>query len=36
VASFNNLLVTGLDADLEKLIHIPGATVGAALLQFDG
>jgi porin len=36
VASFNNLFVTGLDADLEKLIHIPGATVGAALLQFDG
>ena len=36
VASFNNLLVTGLDADLEKLIHIPGATVGASLLQFDG
>jgi porin len=36
VASFNNLLVTGLNADLEKLIHIPGATVGAALLQFDG
>jgi porin len=36
VASFNNLFVTDLDADLDRLIHIPGATVGAALLQFDG
>ena len=36
VASFNNLLVTGLDADLGKLINIPGATLGAALLRFDG
>jgi porin len=36
VASFNNLFVIGLDADLDKLIHIPGATVGAAMLQFDG
>ena len=36
VASFNNLFVTGLNADLGKLINIPGATVGAALLQFDG
>ena len=35
-ASFNNLFVTGLDADLDKLIHVPDAMVGAALLQFDG
>lgn len=28
VASFDNLFVTGLDADLDKLIHIPGAMVG--------
>jgi porin len=35
-ASFNNLLVTGLAADLDKLAHIPGATVGAAMLRFDG
>jgi porin len=35
-ASFNNLLVTGLDADLDKLVHISGASVGAALLRFDG
>ena len=34
--SFNNLLVTDLDADLEKLAHIPGASFGAALLRFDG
>ena len=36
VASFNNLFVTGLDADLDKLVNIPGATVGAFLLRFDG
>jgi carbohydrate-selective porin OprB len=36
VASFNNLFVTGLNADLDKLVNIPGATVGAALLRFDG
>jgi porin len=35
-ASFNNLLVTDFDADLEKLLQIPGATFGAALLRFDG
>jgi porin len=34
--SFNNLLVVDLQADLEKLAHIPGATFGAALLRFDG
>ena len=36
VASFNDLFVTALDADLDKLVHIPGAMVGAALLRFDG
>jgi porin len=36
VASFNNLFVTGLNADLDKLVNIPGAIVGADLLQFDG
>lgn len=36
MASFNNLFVTGLDVDLDKLVHIPGATVGSALLRFDG
>lgn len=35
-ASFNNLLVTDLDADLDKLAQIPGASFGAALLRFDG
>jgi porin len=34
--SFNNLLVTCLQADLDKLAHIPGATFGVALLRFDG
>jgi porin len=34
--SFNNLLVADLDADLDKLAHIPGASFGAALLRFDG
>ena len=34
--SFNNLLVTDLDADLDKLAHIPGASFGAAMLRFDG
>jgi porin len=34
--SFNNLLVTDLDADLDKLAHIPGASFGVALLRFDG
>jgi porin len=34
--SFNNLLLTDLDADLDKLAHIPGASFGAALLRFDG
>jgi len=36
VASFNNLFVAGLNADLDKLVNIPGAMVGAALLRFDG
>jgi carbohydrate-selective porin OprB len=36
MASFNNLLVADFDADLEKLAHIPGASLGAALLRFDG
>jgi porin len=35
-ASFNNLFVVGLDIDLDKLLRIPGATVGASLLRFDG
>jgi porin len=34
--SFNDLLLTDLDADLDKLAHIPGASFGAALLRFDG
>ena len=34
--SFNNLLVADLDADLDKLAQIPGASFGTALLQFDG
>jgi porin len=34
--SFNNLLVADLDADLDSLAHIPGASFGAALLRFDG
>ena len=36
VASFNNLFVTALATDLDKLAHFPGAMVGAALLRFDG
>src|SRR5712671_1019149 len=34
--SFNNLLVVDLDADLDKLAQIPGASFGTALLRFDG
>jgi porin len=34
--SFNNLLLADVDADLDKLAHIPGASFGAALLRFDG
>jgi porin len=34
--SFNNLLVTDLDADLDKLAHISGASFGAAMLRFGG
>jgi len=32
--SFNNLLVADLDADLDKLAQIPGASFGTALLRF--
>jgi porin len=35
-ASFNNLLLADLEADLDRLGHIPGASLGAALLRFDG
>ncbi|MGH7212254.1 MAG: carbohydrate porin, partial [Acetobacteraceae bacterium] len=35
-ASYNNLLVVDLQADLDRLAHIPGASMGAALLRFDG
>jgi len=35
-SSFNNLLVADLDADLDKLAQIPGASFGTALLRFDG
>ena len=34
--SFNNLLVADLNADLDKLAQIPGASFGTALLRFDG
>ena len=34
--SFNNLLVADLELDLDTLARIPGASVGAALLRFDG
>ncbi len=34
--SFNNLLVADLDADLDKLAQIPGASFGTPLLRFDG
>jgi porin len=34
--SFDNLLLADVDADLDKLAHIPGASFGAALLRFDG
>jgi porin len=34
--SFNNLLLANLDADLDTLAHIPGASFGAAMLRFDG
>jgi porin len=35
-ASYNNLLVIDLQADLDRLARIPGATFGVALLRFDG
>ena len=34
--SFNNLLLTDFEADLDRLAHIPGATFGMAVLRFDG
>jgi porin len=34
--SFNNLLVTDFEADLDRLANIPGATFGTAMLRFDG
>jgi carbohydrate-selective porin OprB len=34
--SFNNLLVTDLYADLDKLAQIAGASFGVAMLRFDG
>jgi porin len=36
VASFNNLLVADAQADLARLGLVPGATLGSALLRFDG
>ena len=36
MASFNNLLDVGLDVDLDRLFHIPGASFGADMLRFDG
>ena len=35
-ASFNDLVVIGGDASLDKLAQIPGATLGVSVLQFDG
>jgi porin len=35
-SSYNNLLVVDMQADLEKIAHIAGATFGVALLRFDG
>jgi porin len=35
-ASFNNLVVIGGDASLDKLAQIPGATLGVSVLRFDG
>ena len=34
--SFNNLLLTEFEADLDRLAHIPGASFGTAMLRFDG
>ncbi len=34
--SFNNLLLADLQADLDRLAHIPGASFGTAMLRFDG
>ena len=35
-ATYNNLLIVDLQADLEKFAHIPGASFAATFLQFDG
>lgn len=35
-ASFNDLVVIGGDASLDKLAQIPGATLGVSVLRFDG
>jgi porin len=34
--SFNNLLLIDGQADLDTLAHIPGASLGVAVLRFDG
>ena len=34
--SFNSLLLVDLSVDLEKVLRIPGAQVGAEFLQFNG
>jgi len=34
--SFNNLLLTDFEADLDQFAHIPGASFGTAMLRFDG
>ena len=34
--SFNNLLLTDFEADLDRLAHISGASFGTAMLRFDG
>ena len=34
--SFNNLLLTDFEADLDRVPHIPGASFGTAMLRFDG
>ena len=34
--SFNNLLLTDFEADLDRLAYIPGASFSTAMLRFDG
>jgi carbohydrate-selective porin OprB len=34
--SFNNLLLTDFEPDLDRLGRIPGATFGTAMLRFEG